>query len=222
QNLAGLGDAPATPHGTAIASLLVGKDGDFTGYLPGAALFAADVFGGQAGGGGALEIARALDWLAANDVAVVNISLTGPDNKLLERAVRGFLARGGIVVAAVGNGGPAAPASYPAAYAGVVGVSSVDQDRHLEIDASRHAATFVALGVDVRAARPERGYGAFTGTSFAAPAVAARFALLLGHPDPAAAQRALLMLQKAALHLNANAAAIGYGYLAPPIVPASD
>src|SRR5512135_1420174 len=64
RNVAGAGDGPPTPHGTAIASLLVGHDGDFRGYAAGASLYAADVYGGQAGGGGALEIARALDWLA--------------------------------------------------------------------------------------------------------------------------------------------------------------
>jgi hypothetical protein len=41
--------------------------------------------------------------------AVVNISLVGPDNMLLRQLVRQMIARGHIIVAAVGNDGPAAP-----------------------------------------------------------------------------------------------------------------
>jgi hypothetical protein len=114
KNVAGGSDAPPTPHGTAVASLLVGSDDEFHGYAPGAKLFAADVYGGQPGGGGVIEIARALDWLAQNDVTVVNISLAGPDNKLLQQVVERFLTRGGVLVAAAGNGGAAAALSYPA------------------------------------------------------------------------------------------------------------
>jgi len=126
KNVAVDGDSPPTAHGTAIASLLVGREGDFEGYVAGAKLFAADVYGGQPSGGGALEIARALDWLAANNVAVVNVSLAGPANAILERAVALFRARGGIIVAAAGNNGAAGAPSYPASYPGVVGVTSVD------------------------------------------------------------------------------------------------
>jgi subtilisin family serine protease len=216
KDVAGSGEGPATAHGTAIASLLVGQDDDFHGCLPGATLYAADVYGGQAGGGGALEIARALDWLASKNVPVVDISLTGPDNKLLQLAVERFLARGAVIVAAVGNAGPAAPLAYPAAYAGVVGVTSVDAEHHLQLDANRGDVSFAALGVDVRAAKPERGYSDFTGTSFAAPVVAARFALLVATPNVKAAQHAFIVLEKSAVSLSPDAGAYGHGYLGPP------
>src|SRR5438067_2115448 len=113
-------DTPATLHGTAVASLLVGRDNGFSGYVPGAMLYAADVFGGAANGGSADNIARALNWLAANNIAVTNISLAGPPNLLLEAAVKAFVATGHTLVAAAGNGGPAAGPNYPAAYPGVV------------------------------------------------------------------------------------------------------
>ena len=215
-NVAGPGDGPATAHGTAIASLLVGNDDDFHGCLVGAKLYVADVYGGQAGGGGAVEIARALDWMMANKVAVVNISLAGPNNKLLELAVRRFLSAGGIVVAAVGNAGPAAPLAFPAGYSGVVGVTSVDAQHHVQIDANRGDVTFAALGVDVRAAKLDRGYTTYTGTSFAAPIVAARFAILVTEPTPLAAQHALAELKTAAAPLDGDRSATGFGYLAPP------
>jgi subtilisin family serine protease len=104
-------------------------------------------------------------------VPVINISLVGPDNPLLRRAVSAMLARGHIVVAAAGNDGPAAPPLFPAAYDGVIGVAAVDAKlRPLPESASGPHVDFCAPGV-VDARR--------RGTSFAAPIVAAAAADLL-------------------------------------------
>ena len=104
RNFAGDKSSVPTEHGTAVASLLVGRGGQ--GTLPSAELYAADVYGGEASGGAADDIARALGWLAQNNVPVANISLAGPPNIILEAAVKAFLKRGHIIVAAVGNDGP--------------------------------------------------------------------------------------------------------------------
>src|SRR3546814_8356867 len=74
----------------------------------------------------ASAIARALGWLVQNGVAVTTISLVGPDNKLLAIAVTRAQQRGMLIVAAVGNDGPAAPPAYPASYRGVFEVTGVD------------------------------------------------------------------------------------------------
>jgi hypothetical protein len=213
KNFAGDGESPPTVHGTAVASLLVGADED--GALSHATLYAADVYGGDAAGGAADDIARALGWLASNDVAVANISLAGPPNAILEAATRAFLKRGHVIVAAVGNDGPAAPIEYPAGYAGVAGVTSVDRDRNVQIDANRGDVSFAALGVDVRAAILNNGHATMTGTSFAAPSVAVRFALLMKRTDPAEANAAWDELKRAAIHLGAPGKdpVFGYGFL---------
>lgn len=194
--------SPPTIHGTAIASLLVGKDRRFSGYLPGARLYAADVFGGEADGGSADAIARALNWLAEKGVPVANISLTGPPNVLLAAAVRGFLARGHVLVAAVGNDGPAAAPNYPASYPGVVAVTSVDATRHIALDANRAASGFAAPGVDVRAAHLPDGYAGYSGTSYATPAVTAGFALLLKKPGVTGARVAFDALAQTSSRLG--------------------
>ena len=201
---------PATSHGTAVASLLVGHDGEFSGYAAGASLYAADVFGGAADGGSADNIARALNWLASKDIAVTNISLAGPPNALLAAVVKAYVASGHVLVAAAGNNGPAAPASYPAAYPGVISVTSVDGNRHPEIDASGGSADFAALGVNVRAANMPEGYAGVTGTSFAAPLVTARFALLLRAPGVEASKAAFDLLSQSATPLTAMKGAPGY------------
>ncbi len=212
QNFAGVGTAPASAHGTAIASLLVGKDKGFSGYLPGANVYAADVFGGQPTGGSAAEIARALNWLAENKIAVTNISLAGPPNALLAAAVKAFVGSGHILVAAVGNDGPAAPPNYPAAYDGVIGVTALDSAHHLALDANRNAVRFATLGVNIHAATLPNGYGLVTGTSYASPLVAARFALLMPAPGKDNCQAALDSLSHEATLLPD----IGMAYLPPP------
>ncbi|HET8612588.1 MAG TPA: S8 family serine peptidase, partial [Sphingomonas sp.] len=117
------GDPKPSGHGTAVASLLVGHDGAFSGAAPGNPLLVADVYGGSPANGSAVAILRAMGWLASRGARVVNISLVGPPNPLLERGVRALQARGVIVVAAVGNDGPAAPPQYPASYPGVIAVT---------------------------------------------------------------------------------------------------
>lgn len=180
-----VGDGPqASGHGTAIASLLVGKHGAFRGAAVGRALLAADVYGGKPAAGSAEAIARALGWLAESGADVINISLVGPPNRLLARAVETTRKRGVFIIAAVGNDGPAAPPLYPASYPGVIAVTAVDARSRALVEAGRAAhLDFAAPGADMVAALPGDGYTKVRGTSFAAPLVAARYAAAEGAPD---------------------------------------
>jgi subtilisin family serine protease len=198
------GTAVASPHGTAVASLLVGRDAAFAGVAPGAALYAADIYCGQPAGGAAEQIAAALAWLAQEQVGVVNISLVGPANRLLERAVQAMVGRGHLIVAAVGNDGPAAPPLYPAAYPGVVGVTGVTTARRALPEAAQGPqVSFVAPGAELAVARSGGGYVAARGTSFAAPLVAGLLAEQLREPDGVAAVAALAHLAGLAQDLGA-------------------
>jgi subtilisin family serine protease len=183
-------------HGTAVASLLVGQDRPaFAGGAPGARLFAGAVVSQEAKGGDlatADAMVRALDWLTAQGAAVINISMAGPPNALVEDAVKRTQARGAIIVAAVGNDGPAAPPRFPAAYDGVVGVTAVDSRDGVYRRAGRgQHVDLAAPGVDVAVAVPGAGYAVKSGTSFAAPHVAAALAQSHRRPDPAAARAAV-------------------------------
>jgi hypothetical protein len=191
-------------HGTAIASLLVGRDSSFLGVVPEAALHAADVYCGQPTGGSVEAIAQALAWMARERVAVINISLVGPPNPLLEAAVRAAAARGHVIVAAVGNDGPAAPALYPAAYEQVVGVTGVAPSRRVLPEASQGAhVAFAAPGAELAVAQAgSRGYAVARGTSFAAPLVAGLLAERMTEPNVQAAQNALRDLADGAVDLG--------------------
>lgn len=185
-------------HGTAVASLLVGRQGPFHGPAAGAALYAADVYGGRPGGGSAEAIARALAWMARERVPVINVSLVGPRNALLEAAVAAVTARGSIVVAAVGNDGPAAPPLYPAAYPGVIAVTGVDRGRKALLEAGRGPQVAFAAPAADMAAVGVGGFVSVRGTSFAAPLVAGRLAALA-----AAGPNALARLSDEAIDLGA-------------------
>lgn len=179
------GAARPGAHGTAVASLLAGRSGDFSGAAPGAAVFVADVYGGSPAGGASTGVAEALAWMVGNEVRVVNISLVGPRDALVEAAVRRAAGRGVLIVAAAGNDGPAAPPLYPAGYPGVVGVTGVNaRGRALPEAARGPQVDFAAPGADMAAAGPGGGYVSVRGASFAAPLVAGLLARRSGRGDP--------------------------------------
>lgn len=201
----GCSKTTASRHGTAVAARLIQGAAD--------TLYAADLWCGDKLGGATSNLIDALAWMAREHVPVINISLVGPDNPVLARAVQAMLARGHVLVAAVGNDGPAAPPLFPAAYRGVVGVSAVDaRDRALPESGSGEQVVFCASGV------VGSGRNAMRGTSFAAPIVARRAARVLqDRIDVAAAQQVVPRLAGEARDLGppGRDPRYGYGLLSP-------
>ncbi len=125
----------------------------------------------------------------------INLSFAGPQDRLLSRALEAARARGMIIVAAAGNGGPQAAALYPGADPNVIAVTATDADDKAFPQANR--GSYVALaapGVDVLAAAPQAAYAFSSGTSIAAAHVSGLVALMLERrPDLDMAQvRAIL------------------------------
>jgi hypothetical protein len=206
------GKSVPTAHGTSVASLLVGKADPFSGAAPGAELFAADVYCGLGTGGAADAVVDAIAWIARQHVAVINVSLVGPKNVLLENVVRLVIARGHIIVAAVGNDGPAAPPLYPASYPDVVGVTGVDAHRRVLVEACRgKQVKFAAPGADMAAAELSPTFAVVRGTSFAAPIVAGLLAASLHAPDREAAAKAIQTLASQAIDLGSRGVDKIYG-----------
>ncbi|MFA5938314.1 MAG: S8 family serine peptidase [Sinimarinibacterium sp.] len=189
----------AADHGTAIATQLAGaENSEFPGLLPQAELFVADVFSTNDDGTVSTDTVRlvtGLDWIASQRPAVVNLSIAGPESRVLAAAVRRMQDSGITLVAAAGNLGPDAPPQYPAAYPDVIAVTAIDRRLNIYPSANRGDYLSVAApGVDIWT--PAAGSaGVFRqGTSYAAPYVTAAVALeSLHHPDekPAALREAL-------------------------------
>ena len=211
------GAAHPSAHGTAVAALMVGRSARFRGVAPEASLYAADIYCDSGTGGSADKIAGALAWLSREKVPVINLSLVGPPNQTLERVVGAMVQRGHLLVAAVGNDGPAAPPLYPASYPGVVGVSAVDrQGRALPEAARGPQVMFAAPGNNMVSASPGAPpYRPVRGTSFASPLVAALLAGSLARPDKALASAAVAALARQASRNDGATVSneTGYGIL---------
>jgi|TARA_R110002073_G_scaffold40630_1_gene115581 subtilisin family serine protease len=114
-------------------------------------------------------------WLVGEGANVITISLVGPENIVLARAVAAARQRGVVIVAAVGNDGPAAPPAYPASYAGVVAVTAVDRRERALIEAGRALhLDYAAPGADIVGLDRNGRTVRVRGTSYATPLVAAR------------------------------------------------
>lgn len=197
-----MGDAAADPsglkHGTAVVALLVGDpEGRVPGMLPGAKLRVADPFAMADGDerADAYGLYLAIASLVAAEVEVINLSLAGPANVLIERVVADADAVGIPIVAAVGNDGPRSGPRYPAAYQSVVAVTAVDEGNRVYRRAGQgEHVDFAAPGVGIATAASVRGVRAQTGTSFAAPFVTVAMAVAKGRlpgAGPAELQAAL-------------------------------
>jgi len=183
-------DRPPNFHGTAIASIIAGNDPAALGLAPRAELFAAEVFDQTAEQGefaSTVSLIKALNWLVTQEVSVINISLAGPPNRLLETALARVRERGVLAIAAAGNGGPMAQPMYPAAYPEVVAVTATDnRGRAFRLANRGEYVDIAAPGVNIRHAQAGGGYAASSGTSYAVPFVtvaAARLLQLNGEPN---------------------------------------
>jgi subtilisin family serine protease len=179
-------------HGTGCAGILVARG---NGIAPGGAgacgVTPVRVLGAAVGPGdkrfgiGALDnIDAGMKRLIDLGVKVINMSFGTPESALSadaprphEEIVRYALARGVILVAASGNSGHTEK-YFPAAHEGVVAVGAIDRDLR--------PTAFSTRGEHVALCAPGReivtcdlsGYQVATGTSFAAPFVAAACGLL--------------------------------------------
>lgn len=205
-------------HGTAVASLIAQQVTDRAIHL-----FSADVYCDAPTGGSVTAIASALEWMAREHVPVVNVSLVGPPNRMLERVIEAMIERGHVIVAAVGNDGPNAKPLYPAAYEGVVGVTGVDKRERALLEALRGPQVdFAAAGADITAASIDRKFAAVRGTSFAAPIVAALLATDCRDIVPNTHSALIDKYSKVARDLGAPGLdpTYGFGLLNPSVVSA--
>lgn len=206
-------------HGTAIAGILVGSQEGLQPLLPKATLYSASVFYSRneySQGATLMNLVQALDWMVAKHVPVINMSLTGPDNPILKRAIEKITTQGVVVVAAVGNEGPASRPLYPAAYPQVIGATAVDKKNRIYRWANQgEQIDFAALGVSVITSRVNNQLGRETGTSMAAPVISAMASCEM---SGATTKEILIdLLKKKAMDLGQKGkdSVFGYGLLQP-------
>ncbi len=221
-------DPSRTIHGTAVTALLIGDPASRSpGLLPAARVVAVDAFHseGKDERADAFTLVAAMDLLAAKGIRVVNMSLAGPPNTALERAVAKLAERQIMMVSATGNVGPNAEPAYPAAYPDVVAVTAVDRSGRVYRRAGRgEHVDLAAPGVDIWTAAARQGARPRTGTSFAAPFVTAVAAITLA-ADPELSAKALkerLIASSRDLGAEGHDVVYGYGLVQAPQACPSD
>ncbi len=184
--IAGEFDAVGTPtsahsHGTAMAGAIAAHS-KLLGVAPKVRLLAVRAFSGtgESAQSTTFSILKGLDWAASKNARIVNMSFAGPADVMLQEMLAKANARGMVLIAAVGNAGPRSPPLYPAASAGVIGVTATDAEDKLMPQANRGPQVALAApGVEILAAAPDGGYQVTSGTSVAAAHASGVAALLL-------------------------------------------
>lgn len=216
----GDGAGSAAVHGTAVVSLLIGREESrVPGLVPGAEVVAVDVFRADQGEERAdvVDLVEGLDLLAGRALQVYALSLAGPENAVLARMLDRLTDPEGldaVVVAAAGNGGPTAGVAWPAGHPRVLAVTAVDRRGRVYGAAQRgdHLA-LAAPGVGLLAATSLRGAREKTGTSFAVPFVTAAAALIVGSGATGDEARQALTASASDLGAPGRDAVFGHGLL---------
>lgn len=173
-------DFAADRHGTAVAGVIAGGGaGRMLGVAPAAELLAIKACwpltpGALEAACNSFTLARALSLALSLSSDIVNLSLSGPPDPLLERLLRQALARRVVLVGAVpeaATDGPRFPTSVP----GVIAVRNADAGGAVRTSA------LSAPGNDILTLAPQARYEFQSGSSLAAAEVSGVIALLLEH-----------------------------------------
>jgi subtilisin family serine protease len=178
--VAGEMDARAGQHGTLVAGIIGAARGNgagITGIAPDASLLSVPVCEATPSGDACrlFRVLSGLDTAWAERAQIVNVSLVGPANRALERAVRRLDTLGVAIVAASGNRATGAP-TFPAAYPWVIGVAATDRGRQLAPTGS--VVDLTAPGVEIVSTSANGGYAFASGSSLAAAHASGALALL--------------------------------------------
>lgn len=176
----GTADA-AEAHGTAVAGIIGARSGNgvgIAGVAPGVRLMALRACwesGGQGARCNTLTLAKAINYALENGARILNLSLAGPPDRLLQNLLDAALERGIVVV---GAADPLRPdGGFPASHPGVIAIARTGDS---------HPSSFNirgAPGTDIPSCVPGMRWGLVSGSSFAAAHVAGLAALLLEvHP----------------------------------------
>jgi len=166
----------AEAHGTAVAGIIAAREGNglgIAGIAPDARLLALRACWeteGPPARCNSFTLGKAINFALMSDARVINMSLGGPRDRLLQALLDAALARG---VTLVGAADPNQPdGGFPASHPGVIAVASDTQ--HAPPPGSLRAP-----GTDVPTSLPGARWGMVSGSSYAAAHVAGLAALML-------------------------------------------
>jgi subtilisin family serine protease len=188
-------------HGTHVAGTIGARDdaAGVVGVAPGIRLHAIKVLN-CAGSGSWSDVISGINYVAATTArpAVANMSLGGPQNKAVDDAVKGAVAKGVFFGVAAGNDGGDACGHSPAAAGTTSGVDTVAATDSSDTEASwsnyGNCVDIWAPGVSIYSTYKSGSYATLSGTSMATPHVVGGAALYLSShttASPGAVETAL-------------------------------
>ena len=194
----------AHSHGTAMAGAIAARS-KLVGVAPKVKLLAVRAFSGsgESAESTTFNILESVDWAASKNARIINMSFAGPPDDLLREMLAKANARGIVLIAAVGNAGPRSPPLYPAADAGVIGVTATDVDDKLMPQANR--------GPQVAVAAPVSRF--LLGTSIAAAHASGVAALLLASKPNLTPAQVRASLTRAATRIPGKRNEVGAGVI---------
>ena len=175
-------------HGTAVAGVIGARANDGVGIFgiaPDAELMAAKACWYPAAKNAAAlcsswTLAKALDFAITSDSQIINMSLSGPADPLLERLLQNAGDKGIIVVAAAAQ--DAAAPGFPAALNFVTAVVASNAKAQVQAPVwGTDKILLAAPGIEILTTAPRESYDFLSGSSLAAAHVTGVIALLLEH-----------------------------------------
>ncbi|WP_208640289.1 S8 family peptidase [Massilia violaceinigra] len=165
----------AETHGTGVAAVIAALAGNgvgIEGVAPDARLMALRACWQIASGAtrcNSFTLAKALNFALMHGAQVINLSLSGPADRLLRELIDVACARGVRVVGAVDAA--SADGGFPASHPGVFAVAA-DSSRQLS------AQVLMAPGRDIPTAAPGARWGMVSGSSYSAAHISGMMAVL--------------------------------------------
>ncbi len=172
-------EAYAEVHGTAVAGVIAARADNgqgIVGVAPEANIVALrgcwQSEHSQKGQCNSLSLAKAIDYAVTHNIHILNLSLQGPHDPIIERLLERALKQGTVVVAAFDTN-PAM--GFPASMAEVIAVAAVSD--HID-EGPMKRKLVAAPGVDILTTVPQGQYDLLRGSSLAAAHVTGLVALL--------------------------------------------
>jgi subtilisin family serine protease len=170
-------DGAAEQHGTGVAGIIVAKANNavgIAGVAPGARILALRACWQEAQRSAttvcdSFSLAKALYFAISEKADVINLSLSGPDDRLLRELLNVAMSHGSAVVAAFDPG--RADGGFPASVPGSIAVSDMSV-------APRRGRVYTAPGRDVPTTEPGGRWFLVNGSSYAAAHVSGLVALV--------------------------------------------
>ena len=210
-NFVDAGPPPPELHGTAVAGIIAARSGNggIVGVAPRAKLMglrACWQTNLQRTRCNSFTLSKALNYAILNNAKIINLSLSGPPDKLLDRLLDVALERGISVVGAIDpqDSGPA----FPASHRGVMAVAAQPRPgvAPTVIAATRSGSEsgLLAPGNDIPTTSPGARWSFVNGSSYAAAHVSGMLALLEELRPDASPTQLRTMLQPADMVKTAN------------------